>query len=326
MSDEMGLNDRVFPPEEVYAVSDVWKGMEYKDSDDTKSQQLSPYVVTSVRKESFIIQWDDGEGVVEDTMLFTTWERISRMGRVTILNPETNPTLVVQKVYKDMFSKVYTSTAQAPSKVWTEENLPDVITIQDMKGPIFKGEIYTFDLGKSLMYDSRGIPIPTSIADNIPSLLERINKGVFKVLDDKYSSIPKEVVKKKITGLPVASTTEGGLYITPDKADWSSEHYDKYRVPVKFKGGDSSKWTASHYDNYYTLTEEDIEAGKVRLDAYTVNRAWKCNSIDDTGALFHVLKTVNRAANSKNPFEREVVAMYKQVLCLAKMHNIELPK
>ena len=87
---------------------------------------------------------------------------------------------------------------------------------------------------------------------------------------------------------------------------------------------DNIVWTDKHYDNYYTLTEEEIEAGKIRLDAYTVNRTWKINSWDDTGAAFHLLKTLPRIANEKNDLERELTALYKQVKCLCKLHNVEV--
>jgi len=93
---------------------------------------------------------------------------------------------------------------------------------------------------------------------------------------------------------------------------------------VEIKKERENGWTDKHYDNYYTLTEDDIEAGKIRLDAYTVNRAWKINAWDDTGAAFHLLKTLPRIANEKNDLERELTALYKQVKCLCKLHNVEV--
>lgn len=83
------------------------------------------------------------------------------------------------------------------------------------------------------------------------------------------------------------------------------------------------EWTDKHYDNFYQLTENDIKAGKVKIDAYFVNRMWKINQWDDTGAGFHVLKTLPRIANNKNPLKRELVALKRQVDLLCKMHGVD---
>lgn len=82
------------------------------------------------------------------------------------------------------------------------------------------------------------------------------------------------------------------------------------------------EWTDRHYDFNYQLSQEDIEKGSVRVDAYFVNRMWKINQWDDTGAAFHVLKTLPRIANNKNPLKRELVALKKQVDLLCKMHGV----
>lgn len=84
-----------------------------------------------------------------------------------------------------------------------------------------------------------------------------------------------------------------------------------------------TEWTDKHYDFNYQLTKEDIEKGHVRVDAYFVNRMWKINQWDDTGAAFHVLKTLPRIANNKNPLKRELVALKKQFDLLCKMHGAD---
>lgn len=84
-----------------------------------------------------------------------------------------------------------------------------------------------------------------------------------------------------------------------------------------------TQWTDKHYDNWYKLTPEDIKLGKVRVDAYMVNRTWKINSWDDTGAAFHVLKTLTRICNCKNSLERELRALQEQINCLVKLHKTE---
>jgi hypothetical protein len=86
---------------------------------------------------------------------------------------------------------------------------------------------------------------------------------------------------------------------------------------------EKTQWTAKHYDNYYHLTDKDIKEGKVKIDAYFVNKMWKLNEKDDTGALFHCLKTVARFGD-KNPVERELNALYNQVKRMAELYGVEL--
>lgn len=86
---------------------------------------------------------------------------------------------------------------------------------------------------------------------------------------------------------------------------------------------DKSKWTAAHYDNYYQLTEADIKAGKVKIDAYFVNKMWKLNQKDDTGGLFHSLKTIARFGE-KNTIERELKALYNQTKRMAELYGVKL--
>lgn len=73
-----------------------------------------------------------------------------------------------------------------------------------------------------------------------------------------------------------------------------------------------SEWTDKHYDHYYTLTPEDIAAGKIKIDPYFVNTIWGINDADKTGAAFHNLKTLSRMAKNKNTLTREWDAMIGQ--------------
>ena len=84
-----------------------------------------------------------------------------------------------------------------------------------------------------------------------------------------------------------------------------------------------TQWTDKHYNFNYTLTEKDIEAGSIKLDPYFVAKQWKMGSKDDSGALFHMLKTVARFGD-KNPVEREIIAMYAQVKRLAELYDVVL--
>lgn len=78
-----------------------------------------------------------------------------------------------------------------------------------------------------------------------------------------------------------------------------------------------------HYNMYYTLTEKDIEAGEIKVDAYWVAKQWKTGSRDDSGALWHSLKTIARFGE-KNDKAREIKALYNQAIALARIYDVEL--
>lgn len=83
------------------------------------------------------------------------------------------------------------------------------------------------------------------------------------------------------------------------------------------------EYSVNHYDFYYTLTENDIKQGKIKVDAYWVAKQWKTGSRDDSGALWHSLKTIARFGD-KNSKEREIKALYNQALALARIYSVEL--
>jgi hypothetical protein len=131
-------------------------------------------------------------------------------------------------------------------------------------------------------------------------------------------------------------------YFRNFKGDWWSESYKKWggggysmaellsatdyqkRPETSTKAPEeATQWTAKHYDNYYQLTPKDIESGKVKIDAYFVNKLWQLNSKDDTGALFHCLKTIARFGD-KNPVERELNALHNQVKRMAELYGVVL--
>lgn len=82
-------------------------------------------------------------------------------------------------------------------------------------------------------------------------------------------------------------------------------------------------YTTDHYNMYYTLTENDIEAGKIKVDAYWVAKQWKTGSRDDSGALWHSLKTIARFGE-KNDKAREIKALYNQAKALARIYDVDL--
>lgn len=87
---------------------------------------------------------------------------------------------------------------------------------------------------------------------------------------------------------------------------------DNKESAMYIKKSAKSEWTDKHYDHYYTLTPEDIAAGKIKIDPYFVNTIWGINDADKTGAAFHNLKTLSRMAKNKNSLAREWDAMIGQ--------------
>lgn len=85
----------------------------------------------------------------------------------------------------------------------------------------------------------------------------------------------------------------------------------------------NEEWTDKHYDNKYQLSEEDIKNGFINLDVYFVSKQWKIGSRDESGALWHCLKTIARFGD-KNSKEREIKALYAQIKCLAKLEGVDL--
>lgn len=83
------------------------------------------------------------------------------------------------------------------------------------------------------------------------------------------------------------------------------------------------EYSSSHYNSFYTLTEKDIKAGKIKLDPYFVSKQWQLGKKDDSGILFHSLKTIARFGD-KNSREREIKALYNQIKSLAELEGVEL--
>lgn len=89
-----------------------------------------------------------------------------------------------------------------------------------------------------------------------------------------------------------------------------------------------SNYTTQHYDSFdyiHTLTEAEKSSGQVviRIDPYFVSNQWKLGSKDESGALFHNLKTIARFGYKNSP-EREVRALIVQSAALARINNIDI--
>lgn len=148
----------------------------------------------------------------------------------------------------------------------------------------------------------------------------------FKKLKFGVTYIVKEVDSNWDGKVRQLETEQGGtLLLNMDKRYF--EHVGKeeemernYQLEI---GDTEDSYSLDHYNLYYTLTEKDIEAGKIKVDAYWVAKQWKTGSRDDSGALWHSLKTIARFGE-KNDKAREIKALYNQALALARIYDVEL--
>ena len=82
-------------------------------------------------------------------------------------------------------------------------------------------------------------------------------------------------------------------------------------------------WSDKHYSFEYFVTAKDSETGTIRVDPYFVSKQWQLGKKDDTGTIFHILKTIARFGD-KNSKEREIKALYAQVKRLAELEGVDL--
>lgn len=140
------------------------------------------------------------------------------------------------------------------------------------------------------------------------------------------SPIPEEVKERWRREMDAAQKLYNQIF--PEDAEDCVEAIPPSHVAI---GGESvstdvstgQEWTDKHYDNNYTLTQKNIERGFVKIDPYRVSKQWRLGSKDESGVLFHILKTVARFGE-KNSREREIKALYAQIKCLAEIEGVDL--
>lgn len=131
---------------------------------------------------------------------------------------------------------------------------------------------------------------------------------------DNNRNTPCEVVSVEETSSSFKGVQANGRAYDALKEYWYYEPYIQEAI---------SGYSTQHYDSYYKLTEEDIAAGEIKVDAYWVAKQWKTGSRDDSGALWHSLKTIARFGD-KNSVEREIKALYNQAKALARIYKVDL--
>lgn len=79
-------------------------------------------------------------------------------------------------------------------------------------------------------------------------------------------------------------------------------------------------WTDNHYNFTYDISNEECE---IKIDPYFVSNMWKLGDKDNTGCIFHILKTIARYG-TKNSKEREIKALHAQIKRLAELEGVQL--
>jgi len=132
--------------------------------------------------------------------------------------------------------------------------------------------------------------------------------------------------------IDIMDITDSTTETNGEETEENKDHILDYNEPKELKQtinllekteNTKENWTDKHYNFDYTLTEQDVKLGKIKIDPYFVSNIWKLGEKDNSGILFHNLKTIARFGD-KNSIEREIKALYNQVKRLAELNNIDL--
>jgi hypothetical protein len=195
------------------------------------------------------------------------------------------------------------------------------------KGRLFftDGHFYCYDdcMGK-FEFDCKNC-IPISMYKNNFKLVSSRSKYsaplILEAVEALQSIIDRKTLEQAVSKLTSTMLLDEVKSIQLERA--AEYEQDGGIAQQKEVTNTSTQWTAKHYDNLYQLTPEDIERGNIRIDPYFVNKLWKLNEKDNTGALFHNLKTIARFTD-KNPVEREIKALYNQTKRMAELYGVVL--
>lgn len=147
-----------------------------------------------------------------------------------------------------------------------------------------------------------------------------IGKGWHFVRENKDSSLVKAYTPEA-KGMVAKEDVLASFSVPVDNKDIEQQESSKGEVEVY--SAEASVWSDKHYDFTYTLTEEDIGAGEIKIDPYFVADQWKLGEKDNSGVIFHILKTCSRY-KCKHKEEREIKAIYGQIKRLAEMRGVTL--
>ncbi|AKO61082.1 ATPase [Pseudoalteromonas phage H101] len=147
-----------------------------------------------------------------------------------------------------------------------------------------------------------------------------LGKGWHFVRENKDSYLVKAYTPEE-KGMVAKEDVLASFSVPVDNKDIEQQESSKGEGEVS--SAEASVWTDKHYDFTYTLTEEDIEAGEIKIDPYFVADQWKLGEKDNSGVIFHILKTCSRY-KCKHKEEREIKAIYGQIKRLAEMRGVTL--
>ena len=99
------------------------------------------------------------------------------------------------------------------------------------------------------------------------------------------------------------------------EVDFSVSSFSRTSLPA-------TEYTDKHYDSWYTLTEDDIKRGKIKIDPYFVSKCIKLGSKDESCSLWHIFKTLFRWGE-KNSIKREVKAVEGSLNRYKEVNGIE---
>lgn len=182
----------------------------------------------------------------------------------------------------------------------------------------YNGEPYA---NKYLSYNFNKVPeYAIGFANNVITKYRRfhnhggsgIEEFVLKYKDKDNQKLEDQSWRDLVDSAIETHKQSGAYFLGSVNTSTKEEH-----SPVK------SEWTDKHYDFKYKLSQEEIDKGEVHLDVYKVAKVWRTGSKDDSGALWHSLKTIARFGD-KNSVEREIKALYEQVKGLARENGVNL--
>lgn len=165
------------------------------------------------------------------------------------------------------------------------------------------------------------------------------NSGEWVEVPDDLMEMPKELHLEdeiEVLRLDEREYKEYTHYVdNASNWDWdfNSDKYARivaYKIVKKYQehseespSNQSTEWTNKHYNFSHNLTDNDIQSGSIKIDPYFVAKVWGLGKKDETGVLFHNLKTIARFGD-KNSVEREIKALYGQIVRLAELNNVKL--
>lgn len=132
----------------------------------------------------------------------------------------------------------------------------------------------------------------------------------------EFMELPWKSEEKSYTEIEDSTVSEP-LIIESDSVYYIDEA--KLEAAMLFTKNSDLEWTDKHYNFNVDVSDKDT----LKVDPYFVSKTWQIGSKDESGALFHILKTISRFG-SKNTREREIKAIYKQIVRLAELEGVEL--